>query len=219
MWPAGLMPGPLKLTRLYQDTKGLMHIVCLDMEGVLLPEIWIHAAKRFKLDALKRTTRDEPDYDKLMRFRLDLLRREGIKLKDLQKIIGELKPLPGAPAFLKKLRTQCPVIILSDTYYEFALPLMKKLGEATLFCNWLETDKSGYISGYVLRQKDGKRKAVESLKSIGFRVHAAGDSYNDLTMLETADQGVLFNPPQAILKNHPHFPVAKNYTSLLKLLS
>lgn len=196
-----------------------MHLVCLDMEGVLLPEIWIHAAKRFKLEALKRTTRDEPDYDKLMHFRLDLLKREGIKLKDLQKIIGELKPLPGAPAFLKKLREKSPVIILSDTFYEFALPLMKKLGEATLFCNWLETDKAGFISGYVLRQKDGKRKAVAALKSSGFKVYAAGDSYNDLTMIETADKGALFNPPASILKSHPQVPVAKNYAQLLKLLS
>ncbi len=195
-----------------------MHIVCLDMEGVLLPEIWIHAAKRFKIEALKRTTRDEPDYDKLMRFRLDLLRREGIKLKDLQKIIGELKPLPGAAAFLKKLRGRYPVLILSDTYYEFALPLMKKLGDATLFCNWLKVDKQGFISGYVLRQKDGKRKAVEALKNIGFTVFAAGDSYNDLTMIEASDKGVLFNPPASILKSHPHLPVARNYGALLKLL-
>lgn len=196
-----------------------MHICTLDMEGVLLPEIWIHAARRFKLEALKRTTRDEPDYDKLMKFRLDLLRKEKIKLKDLQKIIGELKPLPGAAHFLKELRAKMPVIVLSDTYYEFALPLMKKLGEATLFCNWLETDKEGYISNYVLRQKDGKRKTVEALKNIGFKVYAAGDSYNDLTMLETADKGVLFNPPDSILKSHPQIPVARNYQKLLQLLS
>ncbi len=195
-----------------------MHITCLDMEGVLLPEIWIHAAKRFKLEALKRTTRDEPDYDKLMRFRLDLLRKEGIKLKDLQRIISEIKPLPGAAAFLKKLNRISPVIILSDTYYEFAMPLMKKLGDATLFCNWLKTDKAGFISGYVLRQKDGKRKTVEALHQIGFRVHAAGDSYNDLSMIETADKGVLFNPPASILKSHSHLPVARNYGALLKLL-
>lgn len=195
-----------------------MFICALDMEGVLLPEIWIHAAKRFKLEALKRTTRDEPDYDKLMRFRLDLLRREGIKLKDLQKIIGELKPLPGAPAFLKKLREHGPVIILSDTFYEFAQPLMKKLGDAVLFCNWLKTDKAGYISGYQLRQKDGKRKAVLAFQSIGFQVRAAGDSYNDLTMIETAEKGVLFNPPDSILKSHPHVPVARTYSSLLKQL-
>lgn len=188
------------------------------MEGVLLPEIWIHAAKRFKLEALKRTTRDEPNYDKLMQFRLDLLKKEGIKLKDLQKIIGELKPLPGAASFLKKLREKMPVIILSDTFYEFAQPLMKKLGDATLFCNWLQTDKAGYISGYVLRQKDGKRKTVEALHSINFKVRAAGDSYNDLSMLETADKGVLFNPPASILKSHPHIPVAKDYNRLLKLL-
>lgn len=195
-----------------------MHICCLDMEGVLLPEIWIHVAKHFKLGALKRTTRDEPDYDKLMKFRLDLLRREKIKLKDIQKVIRELKPLPGAADFLKKLRHLGPAIILSDTYYEFALPLMMHLGDATLFCNWLETDKQGFISGYVLRQKDGKRKTVEALKNIGFRVHAAGDSYNDLTMLEAADKGVLFNPPDSILESHPHMLVARDYKTLLRLL-
>jgi phosphoserine / homoserine phosphotransferase len=196
-----------------------MHIVCLDMEGVLLPEIWIHAAKRFKLDALKRTTRDEPDYDKLMRFRLALLKREGIKLRDLQKIIAELKPLPGAESFLKKLHARGPVVVLSDTYYEFALPLMRKLDNATLLCNWLKTDRKGFISGYVLRQKDGKRKAVKAFQSAGFKVHAAGDSYNDLTMIESADKGALFNPPASILKSHPHLPVARNYDALLKLLS
>ncbi len=195
-----------------------MYVTALDMEGVLLPEIWIHAAKRFKLDALKRTTRDEPDYDKLMRFRLDLLRKEGIKLKDLQRIIAELKPLPGAAAFYKKLSAQGPVIIFSDTFYEFAQPLMKKLGDAVLFCNWLKTDKAGYISGYQLRQKDGKRKAVLALQSIGFKVRAAGDSYNDLTMIQTAEKGVLFNPPASILKSHPRIPVARTYSSLLKQL-
>lgn len=196
-----------------------MYVCTLDMEGVLLPEIWIHAAKRFKIEALKRTTRDEPNYDKLMKFRLNLLKKEGIKLKDLQRIIGELEPLPGAASFLKKLRAKMPVIVLSDTFYEFAMPLMKKLGDATLFCNWLKTDKAGYISGYVLRQKDGKRKTVEALHKINFKVHAAGDSYNDLSMIETADKGALFNPPASILKSHPHIPVAKNYDRLLKLLS
>jgi phosphoserine / homoserine phosphotransferase len=195
-----------------------MHIICLDMEGVLLPEIWIHAAKRFRLDALKLTTRDWPDYDKLMKYRLKILRKEKIRLADLQKIIGELEPLPGAAAFMKKIRALYPVIILSDTYYEFAQPLMKKLGDATLFCNWLKTDKAGYISDYVLRQKDGKRKAVIALKKIGFSVAAAGDSYNDLTMLKVADKGVLYNPPASILKSHPQFPVAKNHDQLFKLL-
>ncbi len=188
------------------------------MEGVLLPEIWIHAAKRFRLDALKLTTRDWPDYDKLMKYRLKILRKEKIRLKDIQKIIGELEPLPGAAAFMKKIRALYPVIIMSDTYYEFAQPLMKKLGDATLFCNWLETDKAGYISDYVLRQKDGKRKAVVALKKIGFKVAAAGDSYNDLTMLKEAHKGVLYNPPASILKSHPQFPVAKNHDQLFKLL-
>ena len=195
-----------------------MHLVCLDMEGVLLPEIWIHAAKRFRMDALKRTTREEPDYDKLMRYRIQILRKEKIRLRDLQKIIAELKPLPGAAAFLSQLRKIAPVIILSDTYYEFALPLMKKLGDPVLFCNDLVTDSAGYLSGYRLRQKDGKRKAVIGLKKLGFQIHAAGDSYNDLTMLRAADKGVLFNPPDSITKAHSDLPVARDYKTLLRLL-
>lgn len=193
-------------------------ICCLDMEGVLVPEIWIEVSRRFKIEALKLTTRDVPDYDQLMKYRLGILRRENIKLRDVQKVIGKMRPLPGAKKFLTKLRRAMPVIILSDTYYEFAGPLMQKLDSPALFCNWLKIDKRGFISGYVLRQRDGKKKSVIALKSLGFNVKAAGDSYNDLTMLRASNRGVLFNPPQIILKKCRGFSVAYDYDRLLKLL-
>jgi len=195
-----------------------MKICCLDLEGVLLPEVWIKVAKRFGVEELLKTTRDIPDYDKLMRYRLRILRREKIKLRDIQQVIESMRPLPGAYQFIKKLRQQFPVIILSDTFYEFVGPLMNKLDNPTLFCNWLKTDRMGYVSKYVLRQKDGKRKAVLALRKIGFRVVASGDSYNDLTMLKTAHKGVLFNPPDSIRKAYPRFPVATSYASLLRYL-
>ncbi len=195
-----------------------MHICCLDLEGVLLPEIWIQVADRFGKKELRLTTRDVPDYDKLMKYRLGILKREGIRLKDIQRVIRKMKPLPGARRFLDQLRRRGPVVILSDTYYEFALPAMRELGDPALFCNWLQVDKDGFIAGYTLRQKDGKRKAVLGLKKLGFRVKAAGDSYNDLAMLKTAHQGVLFNPPDSIRKSHPELPVAMDYRRLLQLL-
>ena len=195
-----------------------MHICCLDLEGILLPEIWIEVAKRFRVEALKLTTRDVPDYDQLMRYRLRILRKEKIRLVDIQRVIARMQPLPGAAAFLEKLRDRGPVVILSDTFYEFSLPAMKKLGRPALLCNWLKTDRRGYISGYVLRQKNGKRHAVEAFKKIGFKVKAVGDSYNDLAMLTAAHQGILFNPPAAIRRSHPNLPVARSYPHLLRLL-
>ncbi len=195
-----------------------MHICCLDLEGVLLPEIWIQVADRFKKRELRLTTRDVPDYDKLMKYRLGILRKEGIRLKDIQRVIRKMEPLPGARRFLDQLRSQGPVVILSDTFYEFALPAMRKLGDPALFCNWLQVDKAGFIAGYTLRQKDGKRKAVLGLKKLGFEVRSAGDSYNDLTMLKTANRGVLFSPPDSIRKSHPEFPVARDYRRLFQLL-
>ena len=194
-------------------------IFCLDLEGILLPEIWIQVARRFGVQALKRTTRDEPDYDKLMRYRLALLRKEGIRLREIQRVIGRMRPLPGAAAFLDNLKLRGPVIILSDTYYEFARPIMGKLGHPTLLCNRLEADRKGFISGYFLRQKNGKRNAVRALKGLGFEVRAVGDSYNDLGMLKAADRGVFFKPPASIRKAHPEFPVARGYGQLLKLLT
>ena len=192
---------------------------CLDLEGILLPEIWIRVARRFRVEALRRTTRDEPDYDNLMRYRLRILRKEGIRLKDIQRVIGRMSPLPGAAAFLAKLKPEGPVLILSDTYYEFAGPVMKKLGRPALLCNRLETDRKGFISGYFLRQKNGKRNAVRALKGLGFEVRAVGDSYNDLGMLKAADRGVFFNPPDSIRKQYPKLPVARDYKKLLKLLT
>ncbi len=195
-----------------------MIVCCLDLEGVLVPEIWIHVSKRTKIKELSLTTRDVPDYDVLMKRRLRILRQNKIKLKHIQSAILKIEPLPGAKNFLDKLRAKTQVVILSDTYYEFAMPLIKKLGYPVLFCNWLETDPRGYISTYRLRQTDGKQKAVLGLKRIGFRVHAAGDSYNDVSMLKAADKGVLFNPPPKIAKEFPEFKIAKNYQELLKVL-
>jgi len=198
--------------------EAIVTIYCLDLEGVLVPEIWIHVAKRFKMKSLEVTTRDIPDYDKLMRYRIKILKKAGIRLRDIQNVIKRMKPLPGAAAFLERLRGRGPVIILSDTFYEFAGPLMQQLGRPVLFCNDLIIDKKGFIAGYRLRQKDGKGKAVAGLKKMGFKVAAAGDSYNDLTMLRTADRGVLFNPPSSIRKANPRFPVARNYAGLFKLV-
>lgn len=196
-----------------------MFVCCLDLEGVLIPEIWINVAQRFKVDELMLTTRDIPDYDRLMKYRIGILKDKGIRLKDIQKVIGGMDPLPGARAFLTALQEKCTVIILSDTFYEFAGPLMKKLGQPALFCNALVTDRRGFISGYKLRQADGKTKAVKALKSIGFRVRAAGDSYNDLGMLKTAERGVLFNPPPSIRKKYKRFPAVTQYAQLLRQLT
>ena len=194
-------------------------ICCLDMEGVLVPEIWIKVSEKTGIRDLRFTTRDIPDYDALMRQRIAILKQNGIRLRDIQRVISTIRPLNGALSFLKRLRAQRQVIILSDTYYEFAMPLMKKLGYPALFCNWLEADGSGFISHYRLRQPDGKRKAVQGLKQLGFKVVASGDSYNDIGMLETADEGVLFNPPDRITKEYPDFQVARSYSQLLKLLT
>ncbi len=193
-------------------------ICCLDLEGVLVPEIWIKVSEKTGIKELRLTTRDIPDYDALMKRRLKILRRHHIKLREIQSVISQIKPLPGARAFLDKLRSLRQVIILSDTYYEFATLLMKRLGYPALFCNWLSTDKGGYIAQYHLRQKNGKQKAVIGLKKLGFEVAAAGDSYNDITMLEAADRGVLFNPPPNIIKEFRHFKVTRNYKELLKAL-
>ncbi len=193
-------------------------VFCLDLEGILLPEIWIQVARRFRVEALKRTTRDEPDYGKLMRYRLGILRKEGIRLRDIQRVIGRMRPLPGAASFLARLKAEGPVIILSDTYYEFMRPVMGRLGHPVLFCNSLQADRAGFLSGYRLRQKEGKRKAVLAFKELGFHVRAVGDSYNDLGMLKAADLGVFFNPPSLIRKEHPKLPVARSYPQLLRAL-
>jgi phosphoserine/homoserine phosphotransferase len=189
-------------------------IVTLDLEGVLVPEIWIAVAEKTGLKELRRTTRDEPDYDKLMRGRLAILDQHGLGLPDIQAVIGTMEPLDGAVAFLDWLRSRTPTIILSDTFSEFAAPLLAKLGWPTLFCNSLEVDARGRITGYRLRIQDGKRRAAEALRGLNFRVVAAGDSYNDTTMLAAADAGILFRPPANVITDFPQFPVTQTYDEL-----
>jgi len=189
-------------------------IACLDLEGVLVPEIWINVAERTGIDELRRTTRDEPDYDVLMRYRLDILDREGITLPQIQEVIAGMGPLEGAGEFVDWLRERAQVIILSDTFYQFAQPLMRQLGFPCLFCHRLEVEPEGRISGYTLRLDDGKRRAVRALRELNFRVVAAGDSYNDTTMLTEADAGILFCPPQNVVDDFPQFPVTSDYQQL-----
>jgi phosphoserine / homoserine phosphotransferase len=189
-------------------------IACLDLEGVLVPEIWINVAERTGIAALRRTTRDEPDYDTLMRGRLAILDEHRLGLPDIQAVIGGMEPLDGALDFLDWLRSHTQVIILSDTFGEFAAPLMRKLGWPTLFCHSLAVDGGGRITGYRLRIQDGKRRAVEALRGLAFRVVAAGDSYNDTTMLAAADAGILFRPPQNVIDDFPQFPVTRTYAEL-----
>ena len=191
-----------------------MQLICLDLEGVLVPEIWIEVSRRTGVEALARTTRDEPDYDKLMRYRLDLLRHHGLRLSDLQQVIATMAPLTGASTFLDALRARCQVVILSDTFYEFAGPLMRLLGRPTLFCHELEVGADGYVAGYRLRMADPKRAAVRAFKGLGFRVIAAGDSYNDTAMLEEADAGMFFRPPASIAAQFPQFAVTQTYAEL-----
>lgn len=191
-----------------------MIVVCLDLEGVLAPEIWVEFASRVGVEELKRTTRDEPDYDKLMRQRLALLERHQLRLPDIQRVIDSLGPLPGAQAFLQELRTRYQVVILSDTYYEFALPIMRQLDWPTLFCHRLESDASGRITGYQLRMKDQKRAAVAALRNLNFGTIAVGDSYNDTSMLLEAHAGVFFRPPANVTEEFPQFPVARGYAEL-----
>ena len=192
-----------------------MEIVTLDLEGVLVPEIWIAFAEKTGLEALKRTTRDEPDYHRLMQFRIDILKEHGLKLADIQNVIAGIKPLEGAKEFLDELRELTQVIILSDTFSEFALPLMRQLGYPTIFCNSLVVGKDGMIEDIRMRTENGKKKAVESLKAIGFRVFASGDSYNDLAMIHTADGGCLFRAPQKILEEERDLHLVTEYSDLL----
>jgi len=191
-----------------------MHVVCLDLEGVLVPEIWIEFSKATGIEALKITTRDEPDYDKLMKYRIGILSQHGLKLADIQKVIGGMDPLPGARAFMDKLRAMTQVIILSDTFTQFAQPLMAKLGYPTLFCNELIIAEDGAVVDYRLRQADGKKKAVAALKSINMRVMASGDSYNDLGMISLADTGALFRAPESIKAAHSSIPAYEAYDDL-----
>jgi phosphoserine/homoserine phosphotransferase len=192
-----------------------MRIVCLDLEGVLIPEIWIAFSEATGISALRRTTRDEPDYDALMRFRLDILRQQGLKLQDITRVISGMEPLEGAARFTHALREKTELIILSDTYEEFARPLMEKLAYPTLLCNSLVTAPDGSITNYRLRQKDGKRKAVKALQSLNLEIFAAGDSFNDLAMIRAAEGGCLFRAPKAIRESCPDIPWVDTYDELL----
>jgi phosphoserine / homoserine phosphotransferase len=192
-----------------------MHIVCLDLEGVLVPEIWIAFAKRTGIAEFSRTTRDEPDYDKLMGFRLALLRQHGLRLADIQAVIAGMQPMEGARAFVDELRTRYQLFILSDTFYEFADPLMRQLGRPTLLCHRLVVDAEGFVSGYRLRQPNPKFHVVQALKGLNFRVIAAGDSYNDTGMLGAADAGFFIHPPPGIAAQFPQFPVQSSYGELM----
>ena len=191
-----------------------MKIVCLDLEGVLVPEIWITFAERTGIPELRRTTRDEPNYDTLMKYRLDLLAEKKLGLPDIQKVISDMGPMPGARAFLDQLREDYEVIILSDTFYEFAHPLMRQLGWPTLFCHSLEADAEGKLVNYHLRIPDQKREAVQRFKELNFTVVAAGDSYNDTAMLGEAHAGILFHPPENVVREFPQYPVTRDFDAL-----
>lgn len=186
-------------------------VVCLDLEGVLVPEVWINVAEKTGIEKLRLTTRDISDYDELMTMRLGILKEHGLKLRDIQEVIGTLDPLEGAKDFLDELRRTTQVIILSDTFYEFADPLMEKLARPALFCHRLVTDEAGNVAAYKLRMPDQKRKSVEALRSLNFKVIAGGDSYNDTSMLGAADAGILFRPPQNVIDEFPQFPVCTTY--------
>ena len=191
-----------------------MQIVCLDLEGVLVPEIWIEFAERTGIPELRRTTRDEPDYDTLMKYRLDILARKGLGLPDIQEVIAGMGPMAGAREFLDALRAAYQVVILSDTFYEFAHPLMRQLGWPTLFCHSLEADADGVVVNYHLRMANQKQEAVRRFKELNFRVVAAGDSYNDTAMLGEAHGGILFHPPENVVREFPQFPVVHDYGAL-----
>ena len=195
-----------------------MNIVCLDLEGVLVPEIWIAFSEASGIPELRRTTRDEPDYDKLMKWRLGILREHGLGLKDIQATIATIDPMPGAKEFLDTLRAETQVLILSDTFTQFASPLMKKLGWPTIFCNELEVGDDGMISGYRIRVEKSKLTTVRALQGIGFETIAAGDSYNDLGMIQAGKAGFLFRSTEQIRKDYPAIPACETYEELLALI-
>jgi len=192
-----------------------MNLVCLDLEGVLVPEIWINVALKTGIEELKLTTRDIPDYTVLMNKRIGILDEHNLKLKDIQDVIATMDPLPGGYDFLQALRSRTQVIILSDTFEQFASPLMAKLDWPTLFCNRLIVDGDDRITGFHLRQNDGKKKAVDAFRSAGCRIFASGDSYNDLTMIQNADKGLFFRAPESISSEHPDYPNVNEYGDLL----
>lgn len=195
-----------------------MYITCLDLEGVLVPEIWIAFAKASGIPELTRTTRDEPDYDKLMKWRIGILKEHGLKLADIQKTIGTVDPMPGAKEFLDELRELCQVIIISDTFSQFAGPLMKKLGQPTIFCNSLEVAPDGEIIGHKMRVENSKLTTVKALQSIGYETIAAGDSHNDLAMIQASKAGFLFRSTDRIKADHPELPAFEEYSELMNAI-
>ena len=195
-----------------------MKIVCLDLEGVLVPEIWIAFSKESGIPQLERTTRDEPDYDKLMRFRLGILKENGLGLKEIKEVISRIDPMPGAGEFLNKLRELTQVIIISDTFEQFAGPLMKKLGYPTIFCNSLEVSGSGEITGYKMRCEQSKLSTVRALQSVGFETIACGDSHNDLGMIKAGRSGFLFKSTEQIIRDNPQIPAFEEYDELLEAI-
>ena len=195
-----------------------MHAICSDLEGVWVPEVWINVSKITGIDDLKLTTRDIKDYDKLMTHRLKVLKKHGLKLKDIQEVIGKIKPLDGALEMINWLKEMTRFVVVSDTFVEFADPLMNQLGRPLLFCNSLTVDSNNNIIGYNLRQKDQKRKVIQALKSLNYKVIAIGDSYNDISMLKEANKSILANPPQNVIEDYPEFPVVHEYEKLKELL-
>ncbi len=192
-----------------------MYITCLDLEGVLVPEIWIAFAEASGIPELKKTTRDEPDYDKLMNYRLAILKEHGLGLKEIQETIAKIDPMPGAKAFLDELRSVCQTIIISDTFTQFAAPLMAKLGQPTIFCNSLEVAENGEITGFKMRCEKSKLTTVKALQSIGYETIASGDSFNDLGMIQASKAGFLFRSTEQIKKDYPQFPAFETYDELL----
>jgi len=196
-----------------------MWIICADFEGVFVPEIWINVAKKTGIDKLKLTTRDIKDYDELMKYRLQILDENNLKLQDIQQIIASMKPLDGALDFIRWLRETTRFVIVSDTFIEFAQPLLKQLENPLLLCHSLETDETGRITNYLLRQKDAKRKTIEAFRSLNYQTLAFGDSYNDIAMLKAADKGILFCPPDNVVADYPEFPVTHAIQELKSLLN
>jgi phosphoserine/homoserine phosphotransferase len=196
-----------------------MNFLCSDLEGVFIPEVWINVAEKTGIPELRRTTRDEPDYSKLMRFRMAILREKGLKLKDIQDVISTIHPLEGALEMVDWIKQRVPMVIVSDTFTQFADPLIAQLNRPTLFCNELIIDEYGFIADFALRQHDQKRKVVQALQSLNYMVIAMGDSYNDTTMLSQAEHGILFRPPDNVRNDFPHFPVAMNYNELKSIIS
>ena len=193
-----------------------MLVVCSDLEGVLMPEVWINVAERTGIEALRRTTREEPDYDKLMRYRLEILDEHGITIDDIQEVIAEMEPLPGAKEFLDEIRSRWQLLVLSDTFYQFAAPMIVKLGMPTIYCHDLVIDEdSRMITGWKIRLEDQKRVTVEGLREMNFHTVAIGDSYNDTNMLGKANGGILFGPPQNVIDEFPQFPVVTDYAALM----